>query len=377
LTSSFGAVISTNNLLWSDSGVANITLQATNIGSDIAYNVNFTFALGELLTLIPSSVSVPYSISGSNITFYTGFYLPPGTPLTLPMAFNFAALPSNESTDSSRTFIYGATSLMDLTEVPGQDGVAQQLDQALQYNLVAPLPATLTGKQKKDDVQLTTTAKIPASNEYRYVFWRKDLNFKNSPHPENQWYLIANQTSNTYLDSVGTQMWPRIDYMCQIILLPTGYLVATTNTYLYDPAPWWLAIAIAVPLAVALLALLIAAFIWARKKRPQWFERAPKKYTTKNPKTKGAAADGAAAAAAATDDTNDPKKGKQYTVNIDYIMTGAKRVQVKDGNPTSPKPPDGYEEDEMDVEGNSGSNGNRPRFAQGRPWYKKLFSCIP
>jgi hypothetical protein len=93
-----------------------------------------------------------------------------------------------------------------------------------------------------------------------------------------------------------------------------------------------LAIAIAVPIGVALLAALIAGFAYMRKKR----NNDPNKKTAKKAKaTKSKTkADGfsdvsvgAAAAAPVVDESggNDPANPKQYTVNIDYLMTGAKR----------------------------------------------------
>ena len=97
----------------------------------IAYDVNFTLYLGQGITV--GSVPVPYSLSGINLTLYTGFYLPPGTPLALNISLNFTGLSqSNASSLSERLFISQTYSLMDLTAIPGEDEITQELDQQVE-----------------------------------------------------------------------------------------------------------------------------------------------------------------------------------------------------------------------------------------------------
>jgi hypothetical protein len=74
-------------------------------------------------------MSIKWSLYETNLTLYTGFYLPPGSPLTVPVALNFSAL--SYTTSRSRTFIENAASEMDLTDIPGEDNVLQSDDQSL------------------------------------------------------------------------------------------------------------------------------------------------------------------------------------------------------------------------------------------------------
>eukprot|EP00026_Physarum_polycephalum_P007448 Phypoly_transcript_07508.p1 GENE.Phypoly_transcript_07508~~Phypoly_transcript_07508.p1 ORF type:complete len:410 (+),score=104.82 Phypoly_transcript_07508:199-1428(+) len=125
-----GAPYDVNNLHFSDAGVAEILVIATNVGSDIAYNVNFTLYLGEGIT-VSNNITTKYALSGNNLTLFTGFFLPPGTPLSLYVPLNFSGLSAANSSATERLFVSQTYGSMDLTQVPGEDTVTQVLEQAV------------------------------------------------------------------------------------------------------------------------------------------------------------------------------------------------------------------------------------------------------
>jgi hypothetical protein len=95
---------------------------------------------------------------------------------------------------------------------------------------------------------------------------------------------------------------------------------------------------IALPIGVAALGLLIAAFAYSRKKHPEWFagkKQDKRKKTNKKPKKAPtnsnlemsdiSMANSSSTSPIVADDLNPTNPPKKFTVNIDYLMTGARR----------------------------------------------------
>jgi hypothetical protein len=382
--------IDSSHLHYDDAGIAQLLVTALNVGNDFAYNVNFTLMLGPDLTVLTSKLSVKHSLSGSNLTLYTGFYLPPGTPLSVAVSLNFTALNyAGAPQATSRLFIQNAQSKMDLTTLPGENTVSQELDQSLSYGLVLST-ANLTGHPSGFTINLALSTDVD-QQPLQYVWFRRDLNFHVSGQTQNQWYALATTSKLNYTDTVTGQADPDVQYMVFVYPSTAKVLLVQSNIISFSPkapaaAPWWLAIAIAVPIAAVILAALIAGFIYYRKKKGNQPPKTKKAKPAPKPKTKKPTpefSDVGVSAAAPTPMGSEPpadpsKPSKQYTVNIDYLMTGAKRVVVKDGNPTSTKPPEDHESDEEGSSDNGGVEemGVEREATNKVPWYKKILGCF-
>jgi hypothetical protein len=377
-----------NSLHFSDSGVADILVMATNIGDDIAYDVNFTLYLGQGITV--GSVPVPYSLSGINLTLYTGFYLPPGTPLALNISLNFTGLSqSNASSLSERLFISQTYSLMDLTAIPGEDEITQELDQQVEYPLVTSI-ANLTGNPDSYTVYLNLTTTALDFGPLRYVWWRRNLNFEIDQVPAGQWYVIANDTSLILTDTISNHDSPQVDYMTTVVELDGAAILAQSNIYAYSNKTnnrWWLLLAIILPIGVAALALLIGAVVYARRRKPTSSKKYKEETQTNKStmklkaisKEKLTVAASESAPKYTPDSPPTPNGPKKYTVDIDYLFTGARRVQVKEGNPSSIKPPEDYVDPDADTnndDSESSSNNNNKHGKTKRSFVRRLFPCF-
>jgi len=339
--------------------------------------VNFTLELGEGISVLQDNLTAKYQIQANNLTLYTGFYLPPGSPLSVYVPLNFTSL--NTSTATERLFVANAVGAMDLTVTPGEDEVSEVLDQPLEFPLVITF-ANLSGDPSGYTVHLNlTTDANDLGIPLRYIWWRRNINFGNENGTEGEWYIISNSTLTAVTDKVSGHSSPQVDYMVSLAPIDSSSIVAQSNLYHFAPKPsrWWLPLVIALPIAVAVLGLLIGAVVWSRKKHPEWYAANPDKKPKPRPVPSSSSfsnMDGSPKSIA-EDAAVDPKNAaKQYTVNIDYLMTGARRVVVKDGNPTSTKPPEDYD---PEAEGNNGKKGeldvDEPRKL---PWYRRIFKCF-
>jgi len=289
---------------------------------------------------------------------------------------------------------------MDLTST-GEDPVSQILDESLAYALVTTT-ANLTGKPSGFTVHLNVTTNVKGYTLLRYVWYRMDTNFHADGRPKNEWYIVSNSTVPYTTDTVsGGPTDPKVQYMAMTYSITQNTLLVQSNVYNFHPKEklWWLPLVIALPLGLLLIAALIAGFVYSKKKHPEWFAKKPKSANKTKPKAKpkpksepnplftDVSVAAAAPAAIAMDDPNDPRKpNKQYTVNIDYLMTGAKRVVVKDGNPTSNKKPEDYDSDEESNSNKNKSSASGDEDAEQmdvekpakptKPWIKRLFPCL-
>jgi len=348
-----------------------------NAGDAPAYDVDVILELGPGVTLDGEVFNTSVTQSGNLVTFDTNWYIPPGHKLSTPVIpLLFAPLATPSAT--SRLFILDAAATMNL--LPNEDSVYEELDQPLVYPLVFT-NATLTGIPfDTDHVALTTHTNAIAQNYSVYYVWWRQNNFDLNGTSDETYYMIANQSSYLLNDTVFNRDTWTINYFVTVHPAGSNLIIATTNTYQWTKSttPWWFALVIALPIAVAALAALIGAAIYAKKTHPEWFAAKPKeekKKKEKKPKKEkavglsslGAAEGTSSPATAAVPSSPTPLAPgglkKEYTVNIDYIMTGAKAVRVKDGNPTSPKPDEGqeYSDSDEDMPNPDGSDAPRER----------------
>eukprot|EP00026_Physarum_polycephalum_P010820 Phypoly_transcript_11001.p1 GENE.Phypoly_transcript_11001~~Phypoly_transcript_11001.p1 ORF type:complete len:270 (+),score=54.72 Phypoly_transcript_11001:338-1147(+) len=268
---------------------------------------------------------------------------------------------------------------MDLTQVPGEDTVTQVLEQAVVYPLAFSI-ANLTGDPDKYSIVLNlTTTRMNFGYTLRYIWWRRNLNFDTDEAKAGEWYVISNTTTLTITDSVSGHSTPKIEYQTSVHPANSIAILAQSNVWSFDPKPhrWWLPLVIALPIALLVLILLIAGFVYARRKRPEWFASTKKQRKPKKLKSETKLKDLSSAEPApvyAPDEGIDPNNPKKYTVDIDYLFTGARRVQVKEGNPSSLKPPEDYDPEADAENGNNNNNGKPPKTK--RPWIRKLFPCL-
>jgi hypothetical protein len=382
-----------------------------NVGSDTAYNVNFTVVIGDGIT-VGDNITVDYVLQDKNLTLFTGFFLPPGTPLSVMIPLNFSAFNFTQeeaASISSRLFIVSTSSAMDLTSTPGEDRVYEALDKSIEYPLILTF-ANLTGDPDGYTVHLNiTTDAEEFGYEVRYLWWRKDLNFQNGTSAQDEWYILSNTTEAVLTDHISGQSSPKIDYMVTVTPISGQSIITQSNVYHFAPKSnskkWWIPLAIALPIGLAVVALLIAGAIYVRKNHPELFASAaakkPKKLKQSASVPLGPVTSFTAVEKAPGDETLaapaspppaspvDPRKpAKQYTVNIDYLMTGARRVVVKDGNPTSAKPPEDYTEPEegkkgeddiaaAEEGGSSGAKGGKDKKGRKKKgWIRRLFPCL-
>jgi len=294
---------------------------------------------------------------------------------------------------------------MDLFELPGEDNVLQELDQSLVYPLVFS-SATLSGVPNGDMVNLTVHPNITVNGPVGFLWYRQNIDFSQQNNSEGAWFQIANTTSRTINDTVLNEAEWKVNYIVTAYALGSNSIIATTNTYEFDhnpgaALPWWFAIVIAVPIALVALGALIGAAVYARKNKPEWFaatkpkrEKERKAKDTPVPLSSLAAAEGVSSVSSGSAPGSPTPLApgglrKEYTVNIDYIMTGAKGVRVREGNPTAPKPegeeeyseedlPQNHEEDQYASsprDYSSGSGKKSWRHAV-RDRLRKIFFCF-
>jgi len=352
----------------SDFGYLCINATVTNTGDDIAYSAQFTVHLSAGFNWIPSknkgidcsATDDPKTGDTISVFIDSGYDLPPGELLTLPLTFSFISFQQvndrftkRNIQQTSRLVVSSFTGTIDLTSTPGELPVNETITTPYSIPIITTprTTVTLSGTSQLgykvslvlDVSQLSST--IVSSSDTAYVWGRQNVNFGTSAGAQGTWYILAQTSTPTLTDNVGSEVpngvVPQVDYVVSVISVSSQSTITQSNVY--DYAPQNDAGAIVGLVFGLLLALLFFIFlIWLAVRYRRYLKK-PRTRILRKTKVPAPAPKVAPVPVEETpvpENTASPPVGgrpsyRHKTANIDYLMTGARRVTVKDGNPTA------------------------------------------
>jgi len=185
---------------------------------------------------------------------------------------------------------------------------------------------------------------IATSSDTSYLFYRMNVNFGTSSDPEQTWFLLGRSSTPSYSDLVTPPVGvvPQVDYLVFVTSISQNITYTISNVYEYRPLNL-AALILGLLFGLLFLFFLIFLILFLIRKygapRPptvirRIIRRKKEQFSNKDAEPLAPAPTPAPAPAPANGPT---PVTKRHVVNIDYLMTGARRVVVKDGNPSAMK----------------------------------------
>jgi len=410
-----GIAVLNNTLTYNQSGIAKANVTLDNQGSFFAFNVLLYLTLPPNITFINATVPgcsvTPNGNGWSTLTVPTGMDLAPAQTATLLLSFNVAAgaqvlnkkrqtnaLPAQQQViiSTALTMFQAPPNSEPLSSTPGSF-LSVSIDSA--FLNIATLKGQLNNQQT---AQLQTFYTPTILTDIRYSWWRLNTGAQSSA-----WECIAVTSTPTLSTSIIG--FDSVEFQTSVIWNDTItdelYSVALTNTVSFSTAtggsafPVWIAIVIGLALFCCCLTAIGLAVLALLALRDRDHEEVFLPYDTQDP-TDMAPLSTSAHYPLTSNETypeayaesakpksfmdrvsrytssvfgyNQPtetlmenqasdqpgKRNGRWVVDMDYLFVGAKRVVVKDGNPTSPKPPPNWNPDDEGGEDHDHDNDN-------------------
>jgi len=199
-----------------DKGIVQLTIKTTNVGTDIANNVNFIVNIALGIDIYESKIKCEYEISRlptmTRITLKTNAKITPGVPFSQLIYLKYQPIVGRLlQTQTSKGLIVGISAQIDLTNNPGENQVTQEINTPFSITMVTREreKVTLTGEGDDSSGRLqiklrsTPTPTVTLKGyPIRFVFYRKII----TPAFDSDWVVVQKySTQNFAIDTPTNQ----------------------------------------------------------------------------------------------------------------------------------------------------------------------------
>jgi len=212
----------------------------------------------------------------------------------------------------------------------GQPSIVLSATNGAGYSLNLKLDASKLGKN------------VVSSSDTAYLWYRMNINFDTKSDSRMTWIFLEQTSSPAYFDTVSppSGVVPKVDYFVYVISVSQNTTYTLSNVYQYRPINMVSLIVGLIFGLLLLIALIILALYLIRRcglPRPPTIVRRIIRRKKPTPTVPIVASDSTPTPTPSAPESGSLPPTKRHVVNIDYLMTGARRVVVKDGNPTAMK----------------------------------------